>query len=136
MTGRRVLAGLGVALIGVGIVQLLLDRERTNPILLLLFVVGLAVLDDLVLIPFVLFIGWLASRFLPARAVAPAQAGLIVFSGACLVGLVWVLSPARDAEAGTLLTLPYGRNVALIAAGVAISVAAVVAWRVARPVRR
>ena len=115
---------IGVALLLGGVYQLLVDQERTHPIYLVLFVVGMAVLDDLVLIPLVLLVGSIPARILPTRAVAPTQAALIVFGGAFFVGLVFALSPARDGEAGTLLTAPYGRNLLLIAGVIAMVAAA------------
>ncbi len=132
MKGRVFFGLVGVALLLGGVYQLIVDHERTHPIYLGMFVVGMAVLDDLVFIPVILLLGWVTTRLLPARAVAPVQAALIVLGGVAFVGVVFALSPARDGEAGTLLTQPYGRNVLLLAGAIALVTAGVTSWRYAR----
>ncbi len=135
MKARVLFGAVGVALLLGGVYQLLVDQQRTHPIYLVLFVFGMAVLDDLVLIPLILLVGSIPARILPTRAVAPTQAALIVFGGAFFVGMVFALSPARDGEAGTLLTEPYGRNLVIIGGLVAMATAAVTAVRYSRLMR-
>ncbi len=132
MKVRVFFGAIGVVLLLGGVYQLLVDQQRTHPVYLVLFVFGMAVLDDLVLIPLVLLVGSIPARTLPRRAVAPAQAALIVFGGAFFVGLVFLLSPARDGEADTLLTEPYGRNLVIIAGVISMVAAGVVAVRYSR----
>ncbi len=132
MTGRRIVGALGVLAIGYGGLQVLLNLEAASPFGLAAFLVAVAVLDDLVLIPLALGAGWVVSRALPLRARQPVVASLVVLAALTLVALPFALSPARGGESGTLLTEPYARNLLLLAAVLAVAGALGVAARMSR----
>ena len=123
MTGRRVIGGIGVAAIAFGGLQVLLNLEAASPFGLAAFLVAVVILDDLVLMPLALAAGWLVGRAVPPSARSSVRVALIVFAGLLLVGLPFALSPSRDGESGTLLTEPYVRNLAVLAAIIATGLA-------------
>ena len=84
---------------------------------------AVVILDDLILIPSALAAGWLVGRAVPPTARSSVRVALIVFAGLLLVGLPFALSPSRDGESGTLLTEPYLRNLAVLAAIIATGLA-------------
>jgi hypothetical protein len=89
-TSRRgLLVGLvlGLPIIAYGIRGALVDADDTHPRDLAAWVVGLGVLDDFVVIPLALAVGWVARRFTPRRAWPPVRAGL--FASAVLVAVAW-----------------------------------------------
>ena len=136
MTGRRIVGALGILTIGYGALQVLLNWEAASPFGLVAFLIAVVILDDLLLMPLALGVGWLVHRTLPTPARAPAQAGLVVLAGLLLVGLPFALSPARGGESGTLLTEPYWRNLGLLTAGIAVAIALSAVARVRAGSRR
>ena len=125
MRGRWVVGGLGIVGIAVGIAQLVLGANQAPPAGVVAWLLGVLVLDDVILVPAALGIGWVVGHLVPRRGRAPVQAALVVVLGMALVGGVFALSPARGSQSGTLLTEPYGRNLALVAAAAAVAVATV-----------
>lgn len=132
MTGRRVVGGIGVLAILVGALEVVTNWDAASPFGLAAFLVAMVVLDDVVLVPVALGVGWLLRRTVPGWARPPVQAGLVVLTGLALVALPFALSPARGGESGTLLTQPYLRNLALLAGVVAVAVAVAVVGRRSR----
>ncbi len=132
MTGRRITGAIGVLAIGYGGLQVLLNWEAASPFGLAAFLVAVVILDDLLLVPLALGIGWVVRRSLPAPARMPAQVALVVLAGLALVGLPFALSPARHGESATLLTEPYWRNLGVLTAGLAVLVVIVVIARTPR----
>ena len=132
MTGRRVVGTVGVFVILYGGLQVLLNLEAASPFGLAAFLLAVAVLDDLVLVPLAIGAGWVVSRALPRNARQPVVAALVVLGGLTLVALPFALSPARGGESGTLLTEPYARNLLMLAAVLAIGAALGVTARLAR----
>lgn len=118
--GRLAIGALGAALIGVGGLQVLINIEAASPFGLAAFLVAVAILDDLLLIPIALGIGWIVGRVLPAYLRTPVLIALVVLAGLALVGLPFAFSPARGSENGTLLTEPYLRNLGLISVALAV----------------
>lgn len=126
MTGRIVVGAVGVTGIGVGIAEVLLNLEQTSPFGLAGWLVGVLVLDDGILMPLALGLGWLVRRVVPARARPLAQLGLVVLTGLAFVAVPFAVSPARGDQSGTLLTQPYLLNLAILATVVAAGVAVAV----------
>lgn len=118
--GRLAIGTLGVVLIAVGGLQVLVNLEAASPFGLTAFLVAVAILDDLVLIPIALGVGWIVGRVLPAQLRTPVLIALVVLAGLALIGLPFALSPARGSESGTLLTEPYLRNLGLLSAALAV----------------
>lgn len=135
MTGRRILGAVGILAIAFGGVQVLVNWEAASPFGLLAFLVAVVILDDLILVPLALAVGWVVRRTLPERARVPAQLALVVLAGLLLVGVPFALSPARDGESGTLLTEPYWRNLGLLSASLAVLVVIVAVLRSRRAAR-
>ena len=116
MIARYVAGALGVLGIAVGALQVFQNWDQASPFGLAAFLIAVIVLDDLILVPFALAIGWALTRYLHPRARPPVQAALVVFADLAVVAIPFALSPARDGEDGTLLTEPYARNLLLLAA--------------------
>jgi hypothetical protein len=115
-----VIGGLGVLAIGYGGLQVLGNWETASPFGLVAFLIAVVVLDDLILLPLALAVGWVVHRTVPKAGRSSVQGGLVVLAGLVLIGLPFALSPARDGENGTLLTEPYWRNLGLLTAGIAV----------------
>jgi hypothetical protein len=122
VSGRRIVGALGVLAIAFGGLQVLLNWEAASPFGLAAFLVAVVILDDLILLPLALAVGWVVRRTLPVAARMPAQVALVVLAGIMLVGLPFALSPARNGESATLLTEPYWRNLGLLTASLAVLV--------------
>jgi hypothetical protein len=122
VNGRRLVGALGVLAIAFGGLQVLLNWEAASPFGLAAFLVAVVILDDLILLPLALAVGWVVRRTLPVAARMPAQVALVVLAGIMLVGLPFALSPARNGESATLLTEPYWRNLGLLTASLAVLV--------------
>jgi hypothetical protein len=91
-TVLRILLGtIGVVAIGYGALRILTDSKDTKPIALLKWLIGSLLVHDLLIAPVVIGIGWLLARFVPPRARAFAQAGLVSggLVGALGVLLIW-----------------------------------------------
>jgi hypothetical protein len=141
-TSRRgLLTGLvaGVPLIAYGVRGALVDADLTRPAELARWIVGTALVNDLVVLPAVLAVGWALRRVTPARQWPPVRAGLMTTGVLCLVGWPFVQGVGRDATNPSLFPRDYGsglaRAVAVVwlAVAVWVVVAALVAPRRPRP---
>ncbi len=96
------------------------------------WLVGAAVVHDLVVLPLVLGAGWLLTRLVPAPWRVPVRTALVV--AAILTLSVWPIARRWGARADnpSILPLPVGRNLAILVIALlvaAIGVGAVGAWR-------
>ena len=116
---------LGWALIIIGVRGLIVDHALTNPANLVRWLLGLALLHDLVLAPAVYAVAWAITRAVPRPATTPLRVGLA--TSGLLIAFAWPLVRAygRRASNPTALPLDYGRNLAL---SLAVVWAAVAAW--------
>jgi hypothetical protein len=141
-TSRRglvvgIVAGLPV--IAYGVRGALVDAHLTRPAEFARWIVGTALVNDLVLLPAVLAAGWALRRATPARLWAPVRAGLMTTGLLCLVGWPLVQGFGRDATNPSLFPRDYGAGLARAVAVVWLAVAAwivvtaLVARRRARP---
>jgi hypothetical protein len=123
--GRRfwISAAVGWAAIGWGVVGIFRHSLDTRPANLAKFVVGGALLHDLLVAPVVILAGVLIARAVPARARGPVQAALAVTGMVALFS--WPLVRAYGLAANNPTSLPhnYGLNL-LIVLGVVWAVAA------------
>ena len=96
---------------------------------------GSALLHDLLIAPVWIGLGWLAARFLPAPARAPAVVAAAVSGVLTLVTLPFLLTPADGPANPSFLPREYGRNLLLLVLAVWLVAAvwAVVAVHRARP---
>jgi hypothetical protein len=124
--------GWGVIAFGLrGIFQHSLD---TRPADLARFVVGGALLHDLVVAPLVIVAGVVVARAVPRRARAAVQTALVVSGVVALFAYPLVRGYGLAANNPSSLPHDYGRNL-LIVLGVvwaAAAVAVAVGWRVKR----
>lgn len=116
-------AGVGWAVIGWGVYGIFSNSLDTRPANLAKFVVGGALLHDLLIAPVVILAGVLVARAVPARARVPVQAALVVSGIVAL--FAWPLVRAYGLAANNPTSLPhnYGLNL-LIVLGVVWAVAA------------
>ena len=115
-------AAVGWAVIGWGVYGIFSNSLDTRPANLAKFVVGGALLHDLLVAPVLILVGVLIARAVPARVRGPVQAALVV-SG-ILALFSWPLVRAYGLAANNPTSLPhnYGLNL-LIVLGVVWAVA-------------
>lgn len=126
-------AAAGWAVIGVGMRGIAVHAVDTRPADLARFVVGGALLHDLVVAPAAIAAGVLVARTVPGRVRAVVQAALIVTAVVALFSVPLVRAYGRATHNPTSLPHNYAANLAAVLA-VVWAVAAVVA--VARLTRR
>lgn len=105
---------VGWALMAYGIWGALANADRTEPIQLAAYVIGAAVLHDAIVVPVVVAVGWLASRWLPPAARGPVRGALAL--SAILVVFAYPLVRRLGAHPTNSSALPlhYGPNLALV----------------------
>jgi hypothetical protein len=141
-TALRVLLGtIGTAAIGYGALRILTDSKDTKPIALLKWLIGSLLVHDLLIAPVVVGIGWLLTRFVPARARTFVQAGLVTggLVGALGVLLIWRQGKS-SARSLALLQQNYAANllvllliIAVVTAGCYLISVSLVSRRNTRP---
>lgn len=116
-------AAVGWAVIGWGVFGILSNSLDTRPANLAKFVVGGALLHDLLVAPVAILAGVLVVRAVPRRFRGPVQAALVV--SAIVVLFSWPLVRAYGLAANNPTSLPYnyGRNL-LVLLGLVWAVAA------------
>ena len=116
-------AAVGWAVIGWGVFGIFSNSLDTRPANLAKFVVGGALLHDLLIAPAVILAGVLIARSVPARTRCPVQAALAI--SAIVALFAWPLVRAYGLAANNPTSLPhnYGRNL-LVILGVVWAVAA------------
>jgi hypothetical protein len=133
-TSRRgLLVGLalGVPVMVFGVRGILLDARDTHPAELARWLVGAAVVHDLVLLPVVGGLGWALRRLTPAPAWPVVRAGAVAVGTLALVA--WPYAAGYGASPGNPSLLPRDYVLGPVLAGAAIAaltaVAAVAAVR-------
>lgn len=116
-------AAVGWTVIGWGVYGIFANSLDTRPANLAKFVVGGALLHDLLVAPVVILAGVLIARAVPARARGPVQAALVISGIVAL--FAWPLVRAYGLAANNPTSLPhnYGLNL-LVVLGVVWAVAA------------
>jgi Na+/melibiose symporter-like transporter len=131
-TSRRGLLiglALGVPVIGYGLRGALVDAGDTHPPELARWVIGAALVHDLVIVPLAAAVALLARRFTPRRAWPPVRAGLAATGIFVAVGWPFVRGYGRDPTNPSLLPRNYGVGLAAAIGVIWLAVAAWVAWR-------
>jgi hypothetical protein len=105
-------AAVGWAAIGWGVVGIFRHRLDTRPANLAKFVVGGALLHDLLVAPVVILAGVLVVRAVPARARGPVQAALAVSGIVALFS--WPLVRAYGLAAHNPTSLPHNYSLGLL----------------------
>ena len=107
-------AAIGWGVIAWGVVGILSNSLDTRPANLARFVVGGALLHDLVVAPLAIIAGALLVRVVPGRARAPIQAALIVSAIVTLFSFPLVRAYGLAANNPTSLPRNYGLNLAIV----------------------
>jgi hypothetical protein len=118
--GRLAWAGVaaGWAVMVVGVVGLLADGDRTRPANAARFVLGAALVHDLLLAPLVVAIGLAVNRLAPRRWRPVAQGALIVSGVAVLFSWPFVRGYGRVSANPSILPGDYGAGLATVLAAV------------------
>lgn len=120
---------LGWVVAAVGIWGLLSDAERTRPRESVRFVVGAALVHDLVLAPVVVLAGWVLAKAVPPRIRGPVQAALVVSAMVALFSVPFVRGYGRAVTNPSILPRNYGAGLAVTLGAVWAAAAAAVALR-------
>ena len=128
---RGLLAGLavGVPVMAYGIRGALVDGADTHPAELARWIVGSAVVHDLVLVPLVAVTAWAVRRAVPDRWWGPVRAGLVVSGVLSLVAWPVVAGFGRDPRNPSLFPRDYGTGLAVALAATWLAVAAILVAR-------
>jgi hypothetical protein len=110
----------GLAAGAYGLVGLLTAGPRVPLRSVLTWFVGSALLNDVVLAPVWIGLGWLAIRFLPQAARPALTVGFAVTGLLTLVALPFVLGYGADPGNASFLPRDYGRNLVLLDGGVLV----------------
>jgi hypothetical protein len=131
-TSRRgLLVGLaaGVPVIGYGLRGAIVDASDTHPWELARWVIGVAVVHDLLVVPVAIGVALVARRLSPAWAWPPMRAGLAATGVLGLVGWPFVRGYGEDPTNPSLLPRNYGAGLAAAVGMVWLAVAVWAAWR-------
>ncbi len=125
-------AAIGWAVIGWGVIGILSNSLDTRPSNLAKFVVGGALLHDLLVAPVAVLVGVLIARAVPAPARGPVQAALAVSAIVALFAYPLVRGYGLAANNPTSLPYNYGRNLVVVLGAVWAVTAAAVVMRLKR----
>jgi hypothetical protein len=129
---RRALVAAGVLVMGFAVVGAATDDD-VRPFGVLLFLVGVVVWHDLLLMPLVIAAGAAIGRFVPAPARTPVRVAALCGLAVLVVALPLVLGVGRVPGDPSVLPRPYGWGLVLVLALLWTSALGVIA---ARRVRR
>lgn len=137
--GLLVGLALGLPVLAYGIRGAIVDAADTHPAGLARWVVGLAVVNDLLVIPAAIAVAWALRRVTPGPAWPAVRAGLL--SSAVLVAVAWPLVRGYGADPGNPSLFPRNYATGLAAAltvvwAVVLAVVAAGAVRAGRRRRR
>ncbi|MGI8667686.1 MAG: hypothetical protein ACR2N4_16950 [Jatrophihabitans sp.] len=117
---RVSLGAVGVAAIGYGAVRILTDAKDTKPLALIKWLIGALLVHDVLIAPVVIGIGWLLARYVPDRARAFVQAGLVTGGLISAIGVLLIWRQGKtSARSLALLQQNYLGNLLLLLAIVA-----------------
>ena len=116
-TARVTLGALGLAAIGYGIVGTLTD-SGTHPLNQLLFLLGVLIGHDLLVLPVALAAGTVAAHWVPGWARGPLQAALFASAVVFVVALPLVIGAGRTADNPSAHPLNYPRGLLLVLAAI------------------
>jgi hypothetical protein len=109
---------VGWAIIGAALVGMVRDTSRTKPAELARYVLGFALVHDLIVVPLVLLVGWLLTRFVPSVARGPVRGALAL--SALVMIFAWPLLQryGEHATNSSALPLDYRRTVPIVLAAI------------------
>ena len=109
---------VGWVVMAVGAWGLASEADRTRPAESVRFVLGAAVLHDLVLAPVVVLVGWALARIVPSRARGPVQAAVVVSAVVALFSFPFVRGYGKVAPNPSILPRDYGAGLAVVLAAI------------------
>jgi hypothetical protein len=114
--GRLAVAAIGIAMIGIGLRGIIDHGADTHPRSWLIWIVAVALGDDLIVIPVLLLIGAVVARVVPSAVRAVVQTAMLISGAVSAVGIVAILASNRRIHRNnpSLLPLPYVRNLVVI----------------------
>ena len=129
---RIILAGVGIPLGGFGIFRLVTEIPMHSLLILAVWLAAALVVQDVILAPSVVGVGWLLRRHVPDRGRRYLQAALIMIALITLVAIPMIFLRGSQPAAKALLLRNYGSNLILIIAVIAVISLILYAARVAR----
>ena len=120
---------LGLPVVGYGLRGAIVDAADTHPPELARWVIGAALVHDLVVVPVAGAVALMVRRFSPRRAWPPVRAGLAATGILVVVGWPFVRGYGRDPTNPSLLPRNYGAGLAAAIGVIWLLVASWVAWR-------
>lgn len=117
-SGKPWLIGVlvGGAIFAFGLFGLLRNARATIPSDWFTYLLGSLIVHDALLVPAVLLVGFLLSRFTPAAIRSGLQGTLAVCGVVALMSVPVVMAEGRRADNPSLLPHDYGRNLAIVLA--------------------
>jgi hypothetical protein len=114
--GRLAVAAIGIVMIGIGLRGIIGHGADTHPRSWLIWIVAVALGDDLIVIPVLLLIGAVVARVVPSAVRAVVQTAMLISGAVSAVGIVAILASNRRIHRNnpSLLPLPYVRNLVVI----------------------
>ncbi|MDI6104881.1 hypothetical protein QLQ12_40475 [Actinoplanes sp. NEAU-A12] len=123
MRARGALVVAGILIMGYAAAGALTDPDLA-PAGVLLFLAGVLIGHDIIVMPAVLAVGAVIARYVPSRRRPAVIAATVSAAALIFVALPLVLGFGRPADNPSALPSPYGRNLAVvllvIAAGAAV----------------
>jgi hypothetical protein len=102
----------GVPIMAYGIRGALVDASLTMPRELATWVVGIAIVDDFLIIPAAIAVGWLGRRFVPSSLWPPVRAALLCSAVLTAVAWPFIMGFGQDATNPSLLPRNYATGLA------------------------
>jgi hypothetical protein len=129
---RIILAGVGIPLGGFGIFRLVTEIPMHSLLILAVWLAAALVVQDVILAPSVVGVGWLLRRHVPDRGRRYLQAALIMIALITVVAIPMIFLRGSQPAAKALLLRNYGSNLILIIAVITVISLILYAVRVAR----
>ena len=129
---RIILAAAGIALGGYGVFRLLTELPTYSLLILGVWLAAALVIQDAILAPSVVGVGWLLRRYVPDRGRRYVQVALIMSALITVIAVPMVFLRGTQPAVKALLLRNYGFNLMLIIAIIGVISLILYAVRVAR----
>ena len=129
---RIILAAAGIALGAFGVFRLLTEIPTYSLVILAVWLVAALVIQDAILTPSVVGVGWLLRRYIPDRGRRYLQVALIMSALITVIAVPMIFLRGSQPAVKALLLRSYGSNLILIIAIIAVISLILYAVRVAR----
>jgi len=129
---RIILAAAGIALGAFGVFRLLTEIPTYSLVILAVWLVAALVIQDAILAPSVVGVGWLLRRYVPDRGRRYLQVALIMSALITVIAVPMIFLRGTQPAVKALLLRNYGFNLILIIAIIGVISLILYAVRVAR----